>query len=247
MSRQRFVRQARATAELPIVLVSAQHGAQLARMPGIERQRAAQLDIGDLKGLSAWALRPYRRQRHFENGGGRQYRHALDRMIGEPRQHFGVEMIQPERHRPRLPKSEQRMRVGRIGQVRAFDRMRKPAAFSLPRIERQAARIGGPVEPRRAGHVGSRDVALCGQSGKRVLFGLLAAQRSQDPALAFRRAECIVQIGLQHRVGADLDKDPDAVRDQCGGRVGKPDRRADVVPPIFGAELPLGNRLAGHR
>src|SRR5436853_1270663 len=109
--------------------------------------------------------------------------------------------MQPERNRARLAKPEQRMHEGRVGEAGPFHGVLEPAAFSLPGIERQAARIGGPVEASRASHVVSRYMALCRERRKRVLLRLFAAQCRQDAALALSRTKRIVQIGLQYRIG----------------------------------------------
>ena len=56
-----------------------------------------------------------------------------------------------------------------------------------------------------------------------------------------------MQIGLQHRVRPDLDKDAETVADQPGHAVGEPDRVADVAPPIRGIEFAGRHRFAGNR
>src|SRR5579862_4961994 len=136
MEGERLIDKAGPAAKLPIAVLSGDDGAYFARSPLVERQRPPQLDIDDLDGARIRTPQPCRGERHLEDGGGGKYRHALDRMIGEPRQHFRIEMVEPERHRTLLPKAEQRMVEGRVHRIGAFDRPLEPEALFLPRIKR---------------------------------------------------------------------------------------------------------------
>src|SRR5579863_9411575 len=107
-------------------------------------------------------------------------------MVGEPRQHFRIEMVEPERYRPLLPKPEQRMVEGWVDRIGDLDRPLEPEALLLPRIQRQPAQIGRSVEPVGPADVIPGDVATRGDFRKRVLAPVLAAQCGQDPALTLR-------------------------------------------------------------
>ena len=66
---------------------------------------------------------------------------------------------------------------------------------------------------------------------------LPAGERAEHAALGVRGAQRVVQIGLQHRVRPDLDKDAETVADQPGHALGEPHRAADVAPPVRGIEF----------
>ncbi len=206
MERQRLIRKTGPAAQLPIAILSGHDGAYFARPPLVEGQRSTQLDIDDFDGARIRAAQPRRGERHLEDRGGGQHRHALDGMIGQPGQHFRIEMVEPERYRPLLPKAEQRMVEGRIDRIGAFDRPLEPEALLLPRIQRQPAQISRAVKPVGPADVMPGDVAPRGDFRKRVVAPLLAAQCGEDPALTLRRAERVVQIRLENGVCADLDK-----------------------------------------
>src|SRR5215218_6702123 len=89
-------------------------------------------------------------------------------------------------------------------------------------------------------------MALRRDRRKRVFITLLTAQARQDPALTLRRPERVVQIRLQNRIGTDLDEYPVSCRGQRGSGLGKPDRVADIAPPVIGAEQPGGDWLGGY-
>ncbi len=139
MEGQRLIRKAGPAAQLPIAILSGYDSAYFARPALVEGQGPAQLDIDDLDGARIRAPQPRRGERHLEDRGGGQHRHALDRMIGQPGQHFRIEMVEPERYRPLLPKAEQRMVEGRIYRIDALDRPLKREALLLPRVQRQRA------------------------------------------------------------------------------------------------------------
>ena len=76
-------------------------------------------------------------------------------------------------------------------------------------------------------------MAAGGNRWERIVAALFAAQRRQPRPARLRRAAALVQIGLQHRVRPDLDKDPEAGADQRGHAVGEAYRAADVAPPVL--------------
>ena len=151
MDRQRLARQSRAARQLPVAVVGDERRAQLAHPPFVERQRAAHFDI---EGFQHRGIRPAparRGERGFEDRSGREDRHAFDRMVGDPRQHLLVEMVEPMRHRPALTEAEQRVVERRVLRIVGLDRLVEPEPLALPRIERQAARVGRAVEIAAAG------------------------------------------------------------------------------------------------
>src|SRR5436309_8190216 len=113
-------------------------------------------------------------------------------------------MIEPERHRPRLAKPEQRMVVRRGDQIVALNRPLEPEALLLPGIERQAAQLIGTIETVGNADVVSGYMATRRDDRKRVLAALTARQSREDAALTLSCSQRVVQIRLQHRVRADL-------------------------------------------
>src|ERR1051325_2466251 len=89
-------------------------------------------------------------------------------------------------------------------------------------------------------------MALPRGSRKRPFLALPTGQARQELALAPRRPECFMQMRLQNRIGTDLDKYSVARRGQRVGGFGKPDRLANIAPPVIGAEQPGGDRLRGQ-
>ena len=91
-------------------------------------------------------------------------------MVADPRQHLIVEMVDPARYRTALTKAEKRVLEGRIYRIGALGRQAKPEALAVPRVERQPARIGRPIEAGRLRKVVSGDVAIGGDCGKWVVI-----------------------------------------------------------------------------
>ena len=245
MDGQRLARQSRAAGQFPVAIVGDDGRAQLAHMPFVERQRAAHFDI---EGFQHRGFRPAparRGERGFEDRSGRQDRHAFDRVVGEPRQHLLVQMVEPMRHRPALTEAEQRVVERRALRIVGLDRLVEPEPLALPRIERQAARVGRAVEIRRGRQIVPGDIAARRDRRKRIAGAVIAGEAGDDPALDVGRAQPIAQIGMQDRARADFDKNAVALADQCGGGLGKAHRISDVAPPMTGIEHRSFDRGAG--
>src|SRR6516225_5047724 len=146
MNRERLIRQARAARQLPIAFLGADHGAHLAHSTLVEGQRAAHFEIAQLEYGRVRPLHSRGGASHLQNSGRRKDRYTLDRMVAYPRQHLLVEVVDPARYRTALTKTEKRVFERRIHRIGALGREAKPEALAIPRIERQPARIGHPVE-----------------------------------------------------------------------------------------------------
>src|SRR5579864_1395926 len=123
--------------------------------------------------------------------------------------------------------------IDRIGDL---DRPLEPEALLLPRIKRKPRQIGRAVKPAGASNVGSRDMARGSDFREWVLYAVLAGQRGEDAALTLGGVQGAMQIGPQHRVRADLDKQPEAGIDEGRHAVGEADRTADIAPPVICVE-----------
>ena len=246
MNRKRFVRQARAARQLPIAFLGADHGAHLAHSTLVEWQRAAHFEIAQFEYGRVRPLRSRSGASHLQNSSRRKDRHALDRMVADPRQHLLVEVVDPARYRTALTKTEKRVLERRIYRIGALGREAEPEALTIPRIERQPTRIGHPVEERGLREIGSGDVAIGGNCGKWVAIERLARKGGEHAPIHFRRTQSIGQIGLQNCRRADLKENAVAFgRQECGG-LRKAHRAADIAPPVAGVERVVLNRLPGH-
>src|SRR5260370_38739499 len=136
-------------------------------------------------------------------------------------------MVEPERYRPLLPKAEKRMVERRIYRIGGLDCPLEPEALLLPGIKRQPAQIVRSVEPAGPADVMPGDVATGGDFGKRVLDPVLAAQWGEDPAVALRRAQRVVQVGLHHRACPDLDEQPEPGADERRAPIAEANAAAD--------------------
>ena len=145
-----FLGKPRPAAQLPIAVLGFEAGAQFAGLALVERQRAAQLDIGDFQRPRLGPADARRRERHLQHRGGREHRHALNRVVGEPGQEVAVEVLSQAGSGPGCAKAEQRVEELRVDDVRPLDGDLVPEALALKRRRGQAARIGGSVKPRRA-------------------------------------------------------------------------------------------------
>src|SRR5262249_35006705 len=85
-------------------------------------------------------------ERHFQNSRRRQHGHAFDRMIGDPREHLLVEMIEPTGRRTALAEPEQRVVKRRIDEIGSFGCSGEPKSLPVPGIERETAWIRGTVK-----------------------------------------------------------------------------------------------------
>ena len=246
MNRERFVRQPRAARQLPIAILGADHRAHLPHSTFVEWQRASHFKIAQFEYRRLRPLQSRSGAGHLQNPSRGKDRHALDRVVADPRQHLIVEMIDPPRYRAALTKAEKRVLERRFYRIGGLGRDAKPEALAIPRIEREPARIGCPVKPRGLRKVVSGDVAIGGNCGKWVAIERLARKRRKHAPIHFRRTQSIRQIGLQNCRRADLEENAVAFGGQeCRG-LGEAHRAADIAPPVAGIERVVLDCSTGH-
>ena len=170
MNRERFVRQPHAARQLPIPFLGADQGAHFAHSTLVEWQRAAHLEIAQFEYGRVRPLQSRSSASHLQNPSRRKDRHAFDRMVADPRQDSLVQMVDPARYRTALTKAEKRVLEGRIYRIDGLGRQAKPEALAIPRIDRQPARIGHPMEAGGLCKVVSGDVAIGGNCRKWVVI-----------------------------------------------------------------------------
>jgi hypothetical protein len=155
-------------------------------------------------------------------------------------------MVDPARDRAALTKAEKRVLEGRIYRIGTLSRKAKPEALAIPRIERQPARVGRPVEARGLRKVVSGDVAIGGNWRKWVAIKGLARKRGEHAPIHFGRTQSIGQIGSQNCRRTDLEENAVAFGGQGCSALGEAHRAADIAPPVAGVERVVLNRLTGH-
>ena len=109
-------------------------------------------------------------------------------MVGYPRQHFRVEMVDPALHRTALTKAEERVLEGGIHQIGGLDRAAKPKALALPGVEGQPSWVGHPVEAGGLRKIIPGDMTVGGDCGKWIAIDRFARKRGKHASIYLRRA-----------------------------------------------------------
>ena len=218
-------------------------GLQPQGLVGREEAGIGELDIPELAADGAECLAA-RREGQLQIGRRGHDRRVLHAVVGEVRRQAQVEPRLPGRSRPALRDPEQR--VGRRRQPRHPRLLGLvPEPFALPGVERQAD------EPPRLGHQ-SAPVdgwpSACSAPSELQHRGplvLVAAQRRQHGralALTVGSTRSPPPSAPGVRLSSTAVSQPSSI--ETLHAVGEPDRPADVVPPVFRAELRPLDRAA---
>src|SRR5215467_6249242 len=122
----------------------------------------------------------------------------------------------------------------------------EPEFLPVPRIKREAVRIGWPVEGSGPHQVIACNMAMRSYRGEGIVISRLAPKAGEHASFHFRRAQTIREISLEDRRRPDFDKDAEIFIDKARNRFGEANGAPNIPPPIVPIERFVRYRFAGY-